>query len=73
MLTRTSDSASSDTTRGWLARARRPAWLGQTIASVCWIVSVFAYGLEVTGDWLQLAAASSWLTANLAALVGGDD
>ena len=44
-------------------------WLGQTIASLCWIVSVFTYGLTVTGDWLQLIAASAWLLANLAAVV----
>lgn len=44
-------------------------WLGQTVASLCWIASVFVYGLESAGDWLQLAAASSWLTANIAALV----
>lgn len=50
-------------------------WLGQTLASFCWIVSVFVYGyagsdgLQLsTGDWLQLAAASSWFIANMAAL-----
>ena len=35
-------------------------WLGQTIASACWIISVFVYAdgalPESTGDWLQLAA-----------------
>ena len=45
-------------------------WLGQTIASGCWIASVFVYaggGLpESTGDWLQLGAASSWMVANIA-------
>ena len=51
-----------------LARALRIEWLGQTIASVCWILSVFTYGLSSGGDWLQLAAGCSWLTANLAAL-----
>ena len=40
-------------------------WLGQTIASVCWMLSVFTYGLNSTGDWLQLLAASSWLLANI--------
>ena len=40
-------------------------WLGQTVASVCWILSVFTYGISSTGDWLQLFAASSWLLANL--------
>ena len=50
-------------------------WLGQTLASFCWIVSVFVYGyasgdgLQLsTGDWLQLAAASSRFMANMAAL-----
>ena len=50
-------------------------WLGQTIASFCWIVSVFVYGFASgdglqmsTGDWLQLGAASSWFIANMAAL-----
>ena len=28
-------------------------WLGQTVASLCWILSVFAYGISTTGDWLQ--------------------
>ena len=41
-------------------------WLGQTIASLCWIGSVLAYGLDSGGDWLQLFAASSWLVANIA-------
>ena len=43
-------------------------WLGQTVASVCWIVSVFLYGIEKAADVLQLAAASSWLVANVASL-----
>ena len=63
--------------KGNIARAKflRIDWLGQTLASVCWIVSVFVYGyasgdgLQLsTGDWLQLAAASSWFIANMAAL-----
>ena len=28
-------------------------WIGQTLASLCWIISVFVYGLTSTGDWLQ--------------------
>ncbi|MAO70274.1 MAG: hypothetical protein CL983_04250 [Euryarchaeota archaeon] len=51
-------------------------WLGQTIASLCWIVSVFVYGyadgngLEMSnGDWLQLAAASSWMVSNIASIL----
>ena len=44
-------------------------WLGQTIASGSWIISVFVYGLASTGDYLQLLAASSWMLSNIAALV----
>ena len=48
-------------------------WLGQTIASGCWIVSVFVYAggalPESIGDWLQLAAASSWMVANLSSVI----
>ncbi|TPV96538.1 MAG: hypothetical protein B7733_04250 [Myxococcales bacterium FL481] len=51
---------------------RRIAWLGQTLASVCWIGSVFAYGLSAPGDWLQLFAASAWLVANLADAASAD-
>ena len=48
-------------------------WLGQTVASVCWIISVFLYRIE-NGEWhradvLQLAAASAWLVANIASLL----
>ena len=52
----------------WTRKALRLEWLGQMLASLCWILSVFAYGLGTLGDALQLAAASSWLVANLAAL-----
>ena len=45
------------------------AWLGQTFASLCWILSVFAYGITTTGDWLQLCAASSWMISNIASIV----
>lgn len=51
-----------------MRKMRSIEWLGQTVASVCWIVSVLVYGIESTGDWLQLAAASSWFAANMAAL-----
>ena len=48
-------------------------WLGQTLASMCWIVSVFVYETDVNlwsnGDWLQLAAASSWMLSNIASVV----
>ena len=44
-------------------------WMGQTVASLCWMVSVFAYGITTTGDWLQLCAASSWMISNIAGIV----
>lgn len=44
-------------------------WIGQTLASLCWIVSVFVYGLNSTGDWLQLMAASSWMLSNIASII----
>jgi len=48
-------------------------WLGQTAASACWIVSVFVYSDGAlpgnAGDWLQLAAASSWMIANIASIL----
>lgn len=50
-----------------LIRVLRIEWLGQTVASICWIASVLAYGISSSGDWLQLCAASSWLLANIAA------
>ena len=49
----------------WFIRMLCVEWLGQTIASLCWIASVFAYGISSSGDWLQLCAASSWLVANV--------
>ncbi|MCY3698934.1 MAG: hypothetical protein OXH46_04725 [Gemmatimonadetes bacterium] len=51
-----------------LRRAMRIEWAGQTAASLCWIASVFAYGINSRGDWLQLCAASAWLLANTVAL-----
>lgn len=44
-------------------------WLGQTVASGAWIVSVFVYGLASTGDYLQLVAASSWMLSNIATII----
>ena len=52
-----------------LSKVLRIEWLGQTVASICWIGSVMAYGITSSGDWLQLLAASSWLIANIAAAV----
>ena len=58
--------ASTNYWRDCFARATKISWLGQTAASLCWIASVFVYGLESTGDVLQLCAASAWLIANIA-------
>ncbi len=54
---------------GVLSRVLRVEWLGQTIASLCWIISVFCYGISSVGDGLQLAAATAWLIANIAAVL----
>ncbi|MEM7606667.1 MAG: hypothetical protein AAF411_15020 [Myxococcota bacterium] len=54
--------------RGPWARAMRIEWLGQMAASGFWIASVFSYGVNSTGDVLQLLAASAWAVANIAAL-----
>lgn len=56
----------------WLAKALRLEWIGQTVASLCWIASVFSYGISCTGDWLQLFAATAWLVANIASLKTSD-
>ena len=47
----------------------RISWLGQTLASLCWIISVFVYGISGTGDWLQLAAASCWMVSNISSVI----
>ena len=73
MLTGTDERAAvSKSQNGRWAKALRVEWLGQTVASVSWIASVFTYGISSGGDWLQLFAASSWLLANLAALADND-
>lgn len=51
-----------------LARILTVEWLGQTVASLCWIGSMFTYGISSSGDWLQLFAASAWLVANVASV-----
>ena len=53
----------------WLKRVLSIEWLGQTAASICWICSVLAYGINSSGDWLQLCAASAWLVANIASVI----
>lgn len=52
----------------WVARVLQIEWLGQTVASVCWIASMLTYGISSGGDWLQLFAASAWLLANIASI-----
>ena len=52
-----------------IERVLRIEWLGQTIASICWIGSVMAYGIRSTGDGLQLCAAAAWLLANIEAVM----
>lgn len=39
------------------------------VASLCWIISVFSYGITSTGDWLQLLAASSWMLSNISSIL----
>lgn len=51
-----------------LAKVLSIDWLGQTAASICWICSMYVYGVDSVGDWLQLSAASAWFMANLAAI-----
>ena len=62
------DSEATALPRSRVERALRIERLGQTAASVCWIGSVFIYGISSVGDWLQLCAASAWLLANIAAV-----
>ena len=52
-----------------MSKALSLEWLGQTLASLCWIISVFVYGIEGAGDWLQLGAASCWMLSNIATIV----
>jgi hydroxyethylthiazole kinase-like sugar kinase family protein len=73
MLTRNRERGfASGAVRSRLAKARSIKWLGQTTASGCWIGSMLTSGIESTGDWLQLCAASAWLLANIATLLTTD-
>ena len=56
-----------------LVRLVKIDWLGQTLASTFWMASIFAYGITSLGDYLQLAAASAWLIANIAILMNHQD
>jgi hypothetical protein len=51
-----------------VARMLRVEWLGQTVASLCWIASMLFYGVSSIGDQLQLCAATAWLVANIASV-----
>lgn len=64
-----STNSGSSPIQSRLERVLRIEWLGQTVASICWIGSVLAYGISSSGDWLQLIAASAWLLANIAVVV----
>ena len=66
-IKRTDTMTQSNDTR--ISKMMSLEWLGQTIASGAWIVSVFVYGLASTGDYLQLVAASAWMLSNIAAVV----
>ena len=61
-----------------LKRALKIEWLGQMMASIFWIASVFTYGIsekgnDAIGDWLQLFAASAWFIANIASLLSSNE
>lgn len=66
-IKRTVTTTQSNDTR--ISKMMSLEWLGQTVASGAWIVSVFVYGLASTGDYLQLVAASSWMLSNVAAVI----
>ncbi len=65
-------STDSGKGKNWPVKVIQAQWLGQTIASICWICSMFTYGVETTGDYLQLIAASAWLFANIVSLKGSE-
>ena len=67
IIKRTETTTQSNNTR--ISKMMSLEWLGQTVASGAWIVSVFVYGLASTGDYLQLVAASSWMLSNIAAVI----
>ena len=72
MLIGSGDGTASVTKGSRIERALRVEWLGQTVASLCWIVSMLTYGIHSTGDWLQLLAASAWLLANIATIASAE-
>ena len=58
-----------ETTITRLGKISSIEWLGQMVAILCWIISVFSYGISTNGDWLQLVAASSWMVSNIASII----
>jgi len=64
---------SMDSDQTTIQKMKSIPWIGQTLASLCWIVSVFVYGFAngemSNGDWLQLAAASCWMVSNIASVM----
>jgi len=67
-MTLDSDTSVESKQHSWQTKATSIEWLGQTVASICWVCSVFVYGITSSGDWLQLIAGVSWLIANIASL-----
>ena len=65
----TTQAPAGNTTVNARRKALGLAWYGQTTASLCWMASMFAYGIDGPGDVLQLAAASAWLIANIVTAV----
>ena len=58
----------TDRSKGLLFHIFQLDWLGQMLASLLWIASVFVYEIQSTGDILQLCAALAWMIANIASL-----
>ena len=67
LMSRDQETVVNESESRW-SRMLRFEWFGQTLASVCWICSMFFYGLDSAGDWLQLCAASAWFLANVYSL-----
>ena len=68
----TGEPTSSDKSQSRLAQALTIEWLGQTLASLCWIASMLTYGISSGGAWLQLLAASAWFIANVASITNAE-
>ena len=69
MNTQSDTSMKVNKKKNGLAKLMSIEWLGQTIASLCWIASVLVYGITSNGDWLQLMAASCWMLSNVASVL----